>query len=165
MPFGITLLVLIPAHILKIAAGIIIALFAFINFYGFHFKTGHERTASTIAGVSGGLLYGSIGVPGPPVILFLVNQDCDKHALRANISAFLAIIGALSIPGYFMGNLLTTEVIKYVAILIIPAILGLFIGSKLIHKTNEAVFKKTVLLLLMIMSIVSIISGLGLFSR
>ena len=165
MPFGITLLVLIPANILKVAAGLIIAVFVLLNYYGLKFRTSRDKTASTIAGVSGGLLYGSIGVPGPPVILFLVNQDCEKHALRATTSAFLALIGSISIPGYFMANLLTTEVIKYVSILIIPAVLGLYIGSRLIHKADETIFKKIVLLVLIVMSIIIIISGLGLFSR
>ncbi|OGF49984.1 MAG: hypothetical protein A2231_03480 [Candidatus Firestonebacteria bacterium RIFOXYA2_FULL_40_8] len=162
LPFGIMILVFVPAHVLKIAVGIIIALFAFLNYLGFKLKTRHERTVSTITGASGGLLYGSIGIPGPPVILFLVNQECDKNALRANISAFLAIIGTVSIPGYFIGNLLTPDVIKYVLIFIIPAVLGLMTGTKLVHKVNEVLFKKILLLLLIVTSILSILSGFGL---
>src|SRR3989339_716048 len=55
LPFGITLLVLIPANILKVAAGLIIAVFVLLNYYGLKFRTSRDKTASTIAGVSGGL--------------------------------------------------------------------------------------------------------------
>jgi hypothetical protein len=107
-----------------------------------------------------GLLNGSVSLSGPPVILFLTNQGTEKQVFRANLTSYFFILNIITIPTYIYGGLITSEVLKYTLILFPALILGVILGIKGAERVDENLFKKLTLVLVVIMGILSIISGI-----
>jgi len=129
---------------------------------GFKRKIKSEKLAFAPVGFISGLLAGSTMMGGPPVILFFTNQGLNKNVFRANIVCYFATLSLATIPAYVAGGLITKEVIKY-AILLLPAMIcGGITGIKLAHIVQEQLFKKIVLIILIVAGLMSIVSGFGL---
>ena len=114
-----------------------------------------------IIGLISGLLQGSTTVSGPPVALFLMNQGIRKLSFRANLAVYFLIMNFIAIGFYLINGIITTESINYVITFFPGTMLGLFVGIKLAHKVDEKVFKRIVLVLVLIAGLLSIASGFG----
>lgn len=160
MPLGTHLLVIMNEGLLKIFIGLIILIFGVLLLIGFRKQFKNEKLAMLPVGLLSGLLGGSISISGPPIILFLSNQNVDKHTFRGNLAAYFFILNLFTVPVYYWNGLLTKEVWNY-SLTFLPALLiGVFLGNLLSHKIKDDHFKKLTLILLIIMGLLSIISGL-----
>ncbi|MDP8203013.1 MAG: sulfite exporter TauE/SafE family protein [Candidatus Tenebribacter mawsonii] len=160
MPLGTHLLVIMNEDLLKIFIGSMILIFGILLLIGFRRQFKNEKIAMLPVGMLSGLLGGSISVSGPPIILFLSNQDVDKHTFRGNLAAYFFILNLFTIPVYFWNGLLTNEVWNYSLTFLPGLLVGVIVGNLLSHKIKEDHFKKLTLILLIAMGILSIISGL-----
>jgi uncharacterized protein len=161
LPIGTYALISLNTDILRILVGAIIALFAIALLIGFEKKVKHELRALLPLGIISGMLAGSVKMPGPPIILFLENQHTDKRHFRADLISYFTLLSIFTIPMFFIGGLITKEVITYASYFLIPMILGTFLGIKFVNKFNEELFRKVVLVLVTIVGILAIITGLG----
>ena len=163
MPFGTYLLIFLKASTLKVLIGSVIVLFTLALLKGFKRKIKSEKLAFAPVGFISGLLAGSTMMGGPPVILFFTNQGLNKNVFRANLVCYFATLSLATIPAYIAGGLITKEVIKY-AVLLLPAMIcGGITGIKLAHIVQEQLFKKIVLIILIVAGLMSIASGFGLW--
>ncbi|KAB3526359.1 sulfite exporter TauE/SafE family protein [Alkaliphilus serpentinus] len=159
-PFGAYILMAAEESTLKIVIGVIIVISALLNLYGFRVKVKNEKVAFFPVGIMSGLLNGSVSLGGPPVVLFLSNQDVDKQRFRANLTTYFLILNVVTIPTYFFSGLITSEVLRYSSYLLPGLIIGTFTGITLGNRVNESLFKKLTLTLILAMGILSIASGL-----
>lgn len=160
MPLGAHLLVIMNEDLLKIFIGSMILIFGILLLIGFRKQFANEKIAMLPVGMLSGLLGGSISISGPPIILFLSNQDVDKHTFRGNLAAYFFILNLFTIPVYYLNGLLTKEVWNYSLTFLPGLLVGVIVGNILSHKIKENHFKKLTLILLIIMGLLSIVSGL-----
>ena len=160
MPFGAHLLVILNENLLKIFIGSMILIFGILLLTGFRKQFTNEKIAMLPAGFLSGLLGGSISISGPPIILFLSNQSVDKHTFRGNLAAYFFILNLFTIPVYYLNGLLTNEVWNYSLTFLPGLLIGVFVGNLLSHKIKDDHFKKLTLILLIIMGLLSIVSGM-----
>jgi len=163
MPFGTYLLIFLKASTLKVLIGSVIVLFTLALLKGFKRKIKSEKLAFAPVGFISGLLAGSTMMGGPPVILFFTNQGLNKNVFRANLVCYFATLSLATIPAYIAGGLITEEVVKYAVLLLPGMICGGITGIKLAHIVQEQLFKKIVLIILIVAGLMSIASGLGLW--
>lgn len=161
MPFGTYLLLVLDVNIIKMIVGVIVVLFALALLKGWKKEVKNEKLAFAPIGFISGLLQGSTSMSGPPVILFFSNQGASKQVFRANLIAYFLVLGLATIPVYFVSGLMTSEVIRYIVMLLPAMIVGTAVGIKLSHKVEEEVFRKIVLIIVTIIGLVAIISSLG----
>lgn len=144
-PFGASLLVQIDAGILKIAVGVIITGFSVLLLAGKTFPVRNETFACIPVGVLSGLLNGSISMSGPPVALFLSNQQADTHTFRANITLYAIILNVITIVSYVSHDLVTRE-LATLAFFLVPAMfLGVAAGIFATKLVDEPVFRRITL--------------------
>ncbi|MCJ8013251.1 sulfite exporter TauE/SafE family protein [Paenibacillus sp. KQZ6P-2] len=74
-PIGTYLLLLLDERLLKLFTGVFIILIAVLLLLGKSFPVKNEKLAFVPVGIISGLLNGSISMSGPPVALFLSNQQ------------------------------------------------------------------------------------------
>jgi len=160
MPLGTHLLVIMNENLLKIFIGSMILMFGILLLIGFRKQFANEKIAMLPVGMVSGLLGGSISISGPPIILFLSNQDVDKHTFRGNLAAYFFILNLFTIPVYYLNGLLTKVVWSYSLTFLPGLLIGVVVGNLLSHKIKDNHFKKITLILLIIMGLLSIISGL-----
>lgn len=160
IPFGVFWLVILKTEILKILIGLVITVFALLFASGYRKEIKNEMPAFLLLGLVSGIIAGSTSLGGVPVILFFINQDCDKSTFRANLTLYYILLGVFSFFGYLQGNLITGEVMKYFLFLLIPMTLGIVGGMKLVHRVDEKLFRQIALLILIVSGVTSIYTGL-----
>lgn len=157
---GIQMLTFVPIKELKIFMGVLVVFSAIMLASGFKLKVKESHLSYGIAGISSGFLTGLISIGGPPIVLFLQNQDHDKHQFRGNLSLFFFFTGSFAIISLFMNNLVTHDVIIKSIYFLPASIIGIIIGNYLAHKVNEKVFKKVVLGILILSGISAVLTSL-----
>ncbi len=160
VPIGAHFLVTLNDNLIKLFIGIFITIFGILLLFGFRRKIKHEKISMVPIGIISGILSGSVSMGGPPVILFLSNQGANKQAFRANLAVYFFILNIFTIPVYFLNGLITKIVISYSITFLTALVIGVIIGNFLSHKIKENHFRKLTLILLIIMGLLSIISGL-----
>ncbi|MBT4333936.1 MAG: sulfite exporter TauE/SafE family protein [Candidatus Cloacimonetes bacterium] len=160
MPLGTHLLVIMNENLLKIFIGSMILIFGILLLIGFRKQFKNEKIAMIPVGMLSGILGGSISVSGPPIILFLSNQNVDKNTFRGNLAAYFFILNIFTIPVYYWNGLLTKTVWNYSLTFLPGLLIGVLVGNILSHKITDDHFKKIILILLIFMGALSIISGL-----
>jgi len=159
-PLGANLLINMDEKILKIGVGIIVTISAIAFQFGLKIKIKNEKVAYVPVGILSGLLNGSVSLSGPPIILFLTNQDVPKQEFRATLTANFWILNIITIITFFFKGIIGTEVLRFTAYLLPALILGVVLGIKLGNKVEDDTFKKLTTVLIISMGILSVISGI-----
>jgi uncharacterized membrane protein YfcA len=162
VPFGAYLLAVCEAGVLKAAIGVAITISALAFLLGFKRHLAHERLASVPIGLVSGLLNGSMGMAGPPVILFFANQGVEKATFRANLVAYFTAVNLVTVPAYLLGGLITRPVATYAALLLPALAVGLWAGIGLARRVDEQAFRRVVLLVVGGAGLLAVVSGMGL---
>ena len=87
-PVGVYALASLPATPIRIALAIAVMIAAALLLRGFALKREPGRPATFGVGFAGGLLNGSMGIVGPPVILFYFSSPIGVIAGRASIITY-----------------------------------------------------------------------------
>lgn len=135
---GIFIYLYVNTELLKISIGIIILLLTVLLIFKFTLKRSQNKDY-TAGGISG-LLTTSIGVPGPPLLLYFSSTKLDKTTLRSTTLAFylFAYTASLIMQITFGG---TTKDIWTSSLIAIPALfLGVVIGQLLFKWISQKVF-------------------------
>ncbi|MCF7792821.1 MAG: sulfite exporter TauE/SafE family protein [Candidatus Cloacimonetes bacterium] len=160
LPFGAHLLVILDSSILKIFIGGVIIVFGLLLLMGYRKTLKHEKITMIPIGIFSGLLSGSISISGPPIIIFLANQDLGKHSFRGNLAIYFFLLNIFTIPVFWLNGLFTEDVMHY-SLRFLPGLLvGVILGNLFSHKVQEQHFRKFTLVLLLIMGVLAVISGL-----
>ena len=157
-PIGTCILLYVKVNTLKIIIGLIITITAFAMFKNFKIKIKNESLSYGIVGLLSGLLNGSTGLSGPPIVLFLTNQNTDKDAFRANLAFYGIATNTFAIILFIVEGIVNTSVISF-TILYLPAlIIGVFAGIKTSTKINEIVFRNITIGLISFLGLYTVIS-------
>lgn len=120
-----------------------------------------SRSASvTGVGALAGVMAIALGMPGPPITLYLTVLGVGKDALRATALAFFvaSYAAALLLQSITIG--VEHEVWRSAALLLPAAGVGGLIGDRLCRYVDEAVFRRGVLALLVVIGGSALIRGL-----
>jgi uncharacterized membrane protein YfcA len=161
LPLGTYILVVTNADVLRIVIGVVILLFAAALLLGFRREIKRERLGSGVVGATSGILNGSVGIGGPPIVLFLSHLGLDKCSFRATLVAYFLCINLAAIPFYYAGGLLTAEVFKMFLLLVPALVLGGLTGSRLVSRVSERNFRYITLAIVMVAAVLAILTGLG----
>lgn len=116
-----------------------------------------------LAIVAAPLLYriNPVLVPTPIIIAALVMQNESGNRIRANLSAFFALGGALSLIVLGMGGLLTKEILL-VGVSFVPAVrVGSWLATKIVGYVNQETIRKALLFLCSLSGMVAIHSAIS----
>ncbi|WP_432665846.1 sulfite exporter TauE/SafE family protein [Wukongibacter baidiensis] len=159
-PIGANMLINLNETFLKIGVGVIVTISALSFYFGYKFKIKNEKIAYIPVGFMSGLLNGSVSLSGPPVILFLANQDVEKQVFRATLTAYFWLLNIMTLITFIYKKLIDVEVLRITGYLLPALIIGVLIGIKLGNKIKEETFKKLTTVLMIFMGALSIVSGI-----
>ena len=104
-------------------------------------------------GFLSGLLTTSIGMAGPPLLLYFAGTQKNKENMRATSLAFYIFIYLISLLGQLVIEG-TNKTVWLNSLYALPIVLiGLFIGQMLFNKLNQQVFTKMIYMLLLVAGI------------
>ena len=156
-PVGIYLLTTLPAAPVRLALALVVLYSAIMILRGFSLAKVPGKTATVGVGMTAGVLNGSMGIIGPPVVLFYFSSPVGITVGRASIIAYF--LGTDSVATLlFASQSLIDPMIYWRTALFLPL---LFIGSALgaagFLKTDADTFRKISLYVLLVLSVILLV--------
>jgi len=157
---GVYILKIIDPVLLKFCIGVLILVVAFFMASDYVVAIKRERLATVLVGIVSGFMGGSTSLSGPPVALFLMNQQQNKEAFRANLVRYFCFGNiATLIVMYYMDTVDTGAFTQF--LYAIPGVLvGVWLGEKAFAKVSANFFRKLTLGIIFFCGVVSVGSAL-----
>ena len=142
MTLGVRLLATVPSHVMRAAIGYVTLGLCLMLLVKPGRPLKHERGWQPVVGLLSGILGGSCGIPGPPVVLFGLKQDWEFQGLRADLIGYFLVINLYQLAlcsGYDLLNSLTLTM----GLSSLPGALGgYFLGVWLSPHVSQARFRR-----------------------
>ena len=148
---GGKLILNLSLNFISISIATVIIIFTSLNFFGIslkNIKKANEKILSVIIGFLSGILGGLTTFYAPPIITFLISINLDKEFFirtTATMYFFASIPLYSSMLYHGLGNYY--DLIMSL-VLVFPAIIGQFFGSKIRKKLSNEIFQKLILIIL-----------------
>ena len=150
---------ILPPKTLFLLIGLIIVILSMAQLMGWRIPLHKGRSIvevilAILAGFSGGIA----GVPGPPTVMYLTALDMPKEkSMQVQGMVYLLASVALMVA-HIQSGVLRLAVVPMGMLMLIPAVLGMYIGGKLHNRMDQKRFRFLTLILLTI-------AGLNLIRR
>jgi uncharacterized membrane protein YfcA len=157
---GASLVGILSQDILKVILGI----FLIVISISFLFKPALKFPTNLWTVISGGgisgFITGLVGTGGALRATFLTGFNLEKTKYIATAAVIALGTDATRIPSYISQGFLTEQYYYYIPILFAAAIGGSYIGKKIVNRINQDIFRKIVLIAIILVSINFIINGI-----
>lgn len=162
VPVGIMILTYGNEVLVKIGLGILIILYSLYSLRFNNNKTLKEDNKFWlfVCGFLSGIFGGAYGLNGPPLVVYGNLRQWSPKYFRATLQAYFLPVSLISIIGYYVKGLVTSQVNTYFLISLITAIPAIFLGRYLNHQLKDGTFFKYVYCGLIVISLILIISTL-----
>nr|WP_246523103.1 sulfite exporter TauE/SafE family protein [Neoroseomonas eburnea] len=140
-PFGAWILLTADGDLLRRFIGGFVLVFGLLLMTGWRYHGSRPLPLNLAVGTMAGLLKGSTGMSGPPVILYLLAglEDAKRH--RANLIMFFSTIAIISVVPPFLGGLVDGAVWVRLAVLLPVMAASVPIGARLFHVVPEKLYR------------------------
>ncbi|MDN5343922.1 MAG: uncharacterized protein PWQ18_33 [Clostridia bacterium] len=158
IPVGLYVFLHFNMQNLKIFISAITIFFALALLKNIRIEKLAGRWVENLVGSLSGFLSTSVGIPGPPVVLFLNHQDLCKENFRATASAYFTFLYSVSLIFLgFSGSV--SQSIAAKAFTLLPfAFLGSYLGVYLFPRVSQRHFQYGVPLLVVATGIYSLLT-------
>jgi len=140
----------IPSWLMLGLLGVPVSAFALVQLAGRDLKLQlrHRRGAEYALGTVGGIYGGLSGVWGPPVLVYLVSVGAEKREM-VRVQGVVFLIGvAVLMAAHVQTGVLNMQTVPFSAVLMAPAMLGMWIGFALQDRLDPLRFRWWTLVLL-----------------
>ncbi len=152
IPAGSWLLISLPNEVVRrTVAGVVLILVAML-WSGWRYRGPRTRPISAGVGAVSGLLSGTTGIGGPPVILYLMAANERPTVLRANMIGYFTLVLIGLAVTYALLGLFAAPVLWRSLFLMVPFLVGIFVGARLFPLASERTFRNIALAVLAISS-------------
>ena len=144
-----------------IAISIIFA--ATVNLFGINLKfikPHFEKIFTMFLGFFSGIIGGLSNMYAPYILCYLVSTDLNKEDLIRTIAAMYLIGSVIIFPIWIYNGLGTINDLILSSLLLVPALLGQKIGTKIRDKISNKNFKRIILYILMVIGITLLIKNI-----
>jgi uncharacterized membrane protein YfcA len=132
-PLGAWILFTVDGEVLRRFIGGFVLVFGLLLMSGWRYHGSRPLGLNIAIGTIAGLLKGSTGMSGPPVILYLLAglEEAKRH--RANLIMFFATIAIVSVVVPVLGGLVDLTVLLRLAVVLPVMALTVPLGARLFH--------------------------------
>ncbi|NLK00205.1 MAG: sulfite exporter TauE/SafE family protein [Clostridia bacterium] len=123
-------------------------------------KIRKSRFREVVVGFLSGFFTSSMGIPGPPLLVYFSGTKADKSMLRGTALAYFAFIYPLSLLLQFFTYGISLDTLKYSLWSLPFAAMGISVGQWVFTKLNQENFEKIILFLLFFTGIYLLYSAL-----
>jgi uncharacterized protein len=147
---------------LKTILGIFLVIISVLFLLRPGLKLSTNVTTIITGGAISGLITGLVGTGGALRATFLTGFNLEKTTYIATAAVIALSTDATRIPIYVYQGFLLEQYYYYIPILFATAIVGSYIGRKIVDRINQKIFRKVVLMAIILVSILFIIQGMQL---
>jgi uncharacterized membrane protein YfcA len=145
IPLGVWMLAIVPEAPLRATVSLVILTAAILLLTGFHPPWKDSSPLRFGTGLVAGLLNGLAAIGGMAVAVMLFATTISGAAARATLIALFFATDLYSLAWAGGYGLLDRALVAWVAWLVVPMLVGIWIGSRHFLKVDEAGFRRGVL--------------------
>ena len=156
---GAQMVRILPTWMMLSVIGIPITLFAILQLRGIEIKvSGQPHRIAAGVGAVAGFMGGLSGIWGPPTVAYLSALGTDKND-RMRIQGVIYGLGAIALTiAHFGSGVLRAQTVSFSLAMVPPAVLGMWIGTRIFDRIDQRVFHRATLIVLLV-------AGLNLIRR
>lgn len=155
------LVVLSPALLSLIVAMYIAGYLLFSRYESVVHGYAKGRDMGLASGALSGLLGGSTGLAGPPIVAYLHAQDLERATFTSTLALFFTTIAVVRIPTMVATDLFGPTELALGIGLVIPAVVGTYAGTAIRPHLPKRLFERFVDVLLLVVAVQLARDGLG----
>ncbi len=142
---------IVPEPLLLCAIGIPAILFAVLQLSGWQFRLkANNPWVEAGFGAVAGLMSGFAGVWGPPTVMYLTALGTLKDE-QMRIQGVIYGTGAVAlVSAHLASGVLNATTIPFSAALVLPALVGMWVGGIVIDRIDQTMFRRATLIVLLI---------------
>jgi len=150
---GVYILKKVPAQFLVTAIGLVLVGFGLQRLFARTPKREAADSLGWLFGFLSGVLGGSVGASGPPVIIYTSLQPWGKYPVKSTLTAYFLVSSVVISTTHGVNHLITGRVLD-LFIRGVPALVaGVLAGSWLFGKVDSGSYRKILLFLLILLGI------------
>jgi uncharacterized membrane protein YfcA len=157
IPFGNLLLIAIDGPLIRRAIGAVVLGFSVAMLAGWRYTRPPTRTGAVVVGALSGLLTGSAGMGGPPVILYMLTDKRAMRESRAGFITFFALSQLVATPLLFWTGVVTGALLIQTALLAPAYFVAIHLGAKLFPLVDEALVRRLALGFLLVIGVATLV--------
>ncbi len=142
VPVGVWLLTLVEPEVFRWGVSLVALGLLAVLISGLRYRGPLTRPLIFATGATGGLLGGSVGLPGPPVILLYMASTLPPKAIRANNMLYLILADAILLAVLAWKGLLVGAAVAIGALMILPYLVGNWLGGYLFRPGHEMLYRR-----------------------
>lgn len=143
---------ILPQETLLLMIGLPVVLFCALQLIGVQLRLparGRNWIESAIGGFAG-FIGGFSGVWGPPTVMYLTALETPK-AEQMRVQGVIYGLGAVALFGAHVGSgVMRAETLPFSVAMVVPAVLGTWIGFQIQDRIDQRAFRKATLAILLI---------------
>lgn len=118
------------------------------------------RLGTAVAGLTSGTLSTSIGLPGPPIVRLFAARSLPKRNFRVNNAPYFLSINLVGLSILFLRGIAGPEDLPLAAALIPAAFIGKALGTLLLRRISERVFRVIALVVTVLTGALGVLTAL-----
>lgn len=152
VPVGVWLLVSLDARWLLLTVGIALVSYAL---WGLLSRSGLVERGTPrlgyLVGVAGGLLGGATGTSGPPMVVYVSWRGLSKEVAAATLQGVFLAIGIFQLLGFWVGDVFHRTAVLTATSGIPASVVGVALGQVLFRRMSGLLFRRVVLVGLVVL--------------
>lgn len=156
------LVTVIPSRAMYLVLGVPVTLLCAVQLAGLKLTIPphRRRMAEWVAGLLSGAMGGLAGTWGPPTVLYLVAIDTPKARQIVVQGVIYGLGSVMLLAGHLKSGIMNGATVWLSAALLVPALIGMWLGFKLHDRIDQKTFRTATLAVLLIAGVNLIRRGL-----
>jgi len=142
--FGVSVLATVKSHLTSGALGALLAVYAGYSLARSQLRppADWEFVLNPVVGALGGFVFGMTGSFMVPGVIYLQALGFNRNMLVQSLGISFLLISVVLTLSLSSHNLLDSKLGTLSAIMIVPALAGMFVGQRFRHRLSEELFRK-----------------------
>ncbi len=153
IPIGVVLLSIMSEQIILGALGLFLIAYSLYSLSNLRLPEIRHPSWGLGFGMLSGVLSGAYNTGGPPLAIYGTARRWTPDQFKANLQALFTLNGALVLIAHVAAGHVDTLVLENSLIALPVIAVGSALGFRLSRRVNEAIFRKAVLILLLLVGI------------
>jgi hypothetical protein len=153
VPLGGLVLVSLDPDLMRRAISLLILVMVAVLLSGWRYPFPPGRKGTMVAGALSGAINGATGVGGPPLVIYLLAGPDPSITNRANLITYYTFLNGATFVSMALHKVLNPATGWHILALWPVQIVSLWLGARLFHHANDAIYRRVALGVLVIVAL------------
>lgn len=158
VPLGGYILLTVDAAIMRRLIAGALLVFALIMLRGWRYRGPRRLSISLGVAALSGTMVSSVGMGGPPVLLYWFSGSDSAAQNRTNIIAYFAVLTFAVLVTFIVNGTIGLETVWRAAVLAPLFLIAAHLGSRAFRRSSEALYRRVALYFLLAVALVTLLA-------